>query len=115
MEAIRTLVKDFRQPYSRAYIPRGISMFPLADVRATFLFNLSRSIIALLVKRVVITTCLATNFSVASRKKLLQKVKLSFALCSMFLQLVTPKFVARQVEHAVVIRATTRSACNIAM
>ena len=41
-------------------------MFPLADVPATILFNLSRSIIALLVKRVVITTCLATNVSVAS-------------------------------------------------
>ena len=31
------------------------------------------------------------------------------------MQLTTLKFVARQVEHAVVIRATTRSTCNATM
>ena len=33
----------------------------------------------------------------------------------MLVQLATVKFVARQVEHAVVIRATTRSTCSAAM
>ena len=36
-------------------------------------------------------------------------------LCKMLGQLATLKFVARQVEHAVVIRATTRSTCNATM
>ncbi len=69
-------------------------------IRATFLFNLSRNIVALQIERVVArittarSTCLATNFGGASWKKLLQKVELGSTLCNMFLQLATPKFVA---------------------
>ena len=46
------------------------------------------------------------------KNKLLQKVELGSTLCNMLLQLATLKFVARQVEHAVVVRITTRSTCN---
>ena len=49
-------------------------------------------------------------------KRLLQKGELGSTLCNMLLQLATLKFVAWQVEHAVVIRATkTRSTCNATM
>ena len=44
---------------------------------------------------------------------MLHKVEPSFTFCN--IQLVTLKFAARQVEHAVVIRATTRSICNATM
>ena len=43
---------------------------------------------------------------------MLYKVEPSSTFCNDFFQLATLKFVARQVEHAVVIRATTRSTCN---
>ena len=47
--------------------------------------------------------------------KMLQKVELGSTLCNMLVQLATLKFVAREVEHAVVTRATTRSNCNATM
>ena len=43
---------------------------------------------------------------------MLRKVDPSSTLRNNFFQLATLKFVAWQVEHAVVIRATTRSNCN---
>ncbi len=46
---------------------------------------------------------------------MLQKVELDSTLCNILLQLATPKFVARQVERAVVIRATIRSTYNATM
>ena len=46
---------------------------------------------------------------------MLQKVELGSTLCNMLVQLATLKFVARQVEHVVVIQATTRSTCNATM
>ena len=60
-------------------------------------------------------TLLFFSLSRSRMKKLLQKVELGSTLCNMLLQLATPKFVMRQVEHAVVIRATTRSTCNATM
>ena len=42
----------------------------------------------------------------------LQKVELGSTLRNILLQLATLKFVAWQVEHAVVIRATTGSTCS---
>ena len=79
--------------------------------------NLSRIIVALQVERVVArittacSTCFATNFGVAS----CSKVEPSSTFCNNFFQLATLTSVARQVEHAVVIRATTRSTCNATM
>ena len=46
---------------------------------------------------------------------MLQKVELGSNLRNVLLQLATLKFVAWQVEHAVVIRAITRSTCNATM
>ena len=46
---------------------------------------------------------------------MLQKVELGSTFCNMLLQLATPKSVAKQAEHAVVIRTTTRSTCNATM
>ena len=77
-------------------------------IRAAFLFNLSRNIVALQVERVVAritttcSTCLATNFSVASCSNMLHKVEPSSTFCNNFSQLATLKFVARQVEHPTV-------------
>ncbi len=85
------------------------------------MFNLSRNIVALQVEQVVArittarSTCLATNFDVASCSNMLHKVEPSSTFCNNFFQLATPKFVARQVEGAVVIRATTCSTCNATM
>ena len=73
-------------------------------MRATFLFNLSRNIVALQVERVVVhistacSTCLATNFGVASCSNMLYKVEPSSTFCNTFFL----KFVARHVEHTVV-------------
>ena len=55
------------------------------------------------------STCHATHFGVASYSNMLRKVDtvLLFATNSVF-QLATFKFFAWKVEHAVVIRATTR-------
>ena len=49
------------------------------------------------------------------KKNLLQKVELGSTLRNILLQLATLKFVAWQVEHAVVIRETFRSTCNATM
>ena len=46
---------------------------------------------------------------------MLHKVEPSSTFCNNFFQLATLKFVVRQVEHAVVIRTTTRSTCNVTM
>ena len=46
---------------------------------------------------------------------MLQKVELDSTLWNMLLQLATPEFDARQVDHALVIRATTRSTYNATM
>ena len=46
---------------------------------------------------------------------MLRKVDPSSSFCNNFFQLATVKFVAWQVEHAVVIRATTLSTCNATM
>ena len=59
-------------------------------IRETFSFNLWRNIVALQVERVVAT-----------------EVDPSSTFWNKFFQLATLKFVAWQVEHAVVIRATT--------
>ncbi len=86
-----------------------------------FLFNLFRNIVALQVERVVArittarSTCLVTNFGVASCSNMLHKVEPSSTFCNNFFQLATPKFVARQVKRAVVLRATTCSTCNATM
>ena len=64
-------------------------------IQVTFLFNLSRNIVALQVDK-----------NVAKSRARLYFVRHVAA---------TLKFVARQVEHAVVIRATTRSTCNATM
>ncbi len=91
------------------------------EIRDTKTLNLSRNIVALPVERVVAristarSTCLATDFGVASWKKLLQKVELGSTLCNMLLQFAALKFVASQVERAVEIRATTRSTGNATM
>ena len=61
------------------------------------------------------STCLATNFSVASCISMLHKVEPSSTFCNNYFQLATLKFVARRVEHAVVIRSTTLSTCNETM
>ena len=88
------------------------------------MFNLSRSIVAFQVERVVAriasacSTCLAANFSTSvacKLKKLLQKVELGSTLGNMLVQRATMQFVGRQVRHAVVIRVTTRSTCNATM
>ena len=90
-------------------------------IRETFSFNISRNNVALQVERVAarITTAFstfhATNFSVVSCSNMVRKVDPSFTFCNKFFQLVTLKFVAWQVEHAVVIRATTPSTCNATM
>ena len=55
------------------------------------------------------------KFQCCKLKKLLLKVELGSTLCNMLLQLATPKFVARQAEHAAVIRAKTCSTCNVTM
>ena len=61
----------------------------------TFLFNLSHSIVALQAKRVVSritslrSTCLATNFRVASCSNMLHKVEPSSTFCNKFFQLET--------------------------
>ena len=46
---------------------------------------------------------------------MLCKVDPSSTFCNKFFQLATLKFVALQVEHAVVIQAETRSTCNATM
>ena len=46
---------------------------------------------------------------------MLHKVEPISTLCNMLVQLATLKFVARQVEHAIVIRVTTRSTSNATM
>ena len=58
---------------------------------------------------------LATNFSVASSTNMLKKVEPSSTFCNNFFKLARMKFVAGQVEHTVVIRATTRSTRNATM
>ena len=85
-------------------------------MRATFLFNLSCNIVERVVARITnaCSTCLAINFGVASCN-MLHKVEPSSTFCNFFFQLATLKFVARQVEHAVIIRATTRLTCNATM
>ncbi len=63
-------------------------------IRATFLFNLSRNIVALQVERDVArittpcSTCLATNFDVASCSNMLHKVEPSSTFCNNFFQTV---------------------------
>ena len=92
-------------------------------IRATFSFNLSRIIVALQVERVVsrittaCSTCHATNFSVVNCSNMLLKVDPSSRVCNKLFQLATLKFVAWQVEHAVVILATTLTSltCNATM
>ena len=90
-------------------------------IRTTFSFNVWRNIVALQVERVVApittacSTCHRTNFSVTSCSNMLRKVDPSSTFCKQFFQLATLKFVPWQVEHAVVIRATTRSTCNAIM
>ena len=56
-----------------------------------------------------------TNVSVASSTNLLKKVELGSTLCNVLLQRARLKFVAWQVEHVVVIRATTRLTYNATM
>ena len=46
---------------------------------------------------------------------MLHKVEPASTFCNNFFQLATMKFAARQVEHAVEIRTTTRSTCNASM
>ena len=46
---------------------------------------------------------------------MLHKVEPSPTFCNNFFQLATMKFVTRQVEHAVEIRATTHLTCNATM
>ena len=90
-------------------------------IQATFPFNLSRNIVALQVAkrccpyyhRVLNFRC--NNFQCCKLKTMLQKVELGFTLRNILLQLATLKFVAWQVEHGVVIRATARSNCNARM
>ena len=65
--------------------------------------------------RVQLATQQISVLQVEKKKKMLQKVELGSTLRNILLRLVTLKFVAWQVEHAVVIRATTRSTCNATM
>ena len=62
-------------------------------MRATFLFNLSRNIVALQIELVVArittawSTCLTTNFGVESCSNMLQKVEPSSPFCNNFFNL----------------------------
>ena len=58
---------------------------------------------------------LATNVSVASSTNMLKKVEPSSTFCKNFFKFATLKFVARQVEHTVVIGSTPRSTRNATM
>ena len=88
-------------------------------IRETFSFNLSRNIVALQVEK---RCCpyyqrdLPRNkFQCCKLKKLsVAKVELGSTLRNILLQLATLKFVAWQVEHGAVIRATTCSTFNAA-
>ena len=93
-------------------------------MRATFSLNLLRNIVALQVeKRRCPYYHRVLNFprnkfqccKLKNPDELLQKVELGSLLRNVLLQLSTLKFVAWKVEHAVVIRATTRSTCNVSM
>ena len=88
--------------FSRVLNKIPARLFKGPVIQATFLFNMTRNIVALRVERVVArittvcSTCLATNFSVASLKKLLQKVELGSTFFNMLVLLATLKFVARR-------------------
>ena len=89
-------------------------------IRVTFSFNLSHNIVYCKLK--IVVACITTTQQISVlqvEKKLLQKVELLSTLCNILSQFAIMEFVAWQVEHAVVIRATiratTRSTCNATM
>ena len=66
------------------------------------------------VARITSSTCLATNFGVASCSKMhVAQSRTEFYFLQQFFS--NLQLIARQVEYAVVIRATTRSTCNATM
>ena len=83
-------------------------------IRATF-FNFSRNIVALQVEKRCcpyyhrVLNLPRNKFQCCKLKNLLQKVELGSTLRNILLKLATLTFVAWQVEHAVVMGATTRS------
>ena len=91
-------------------------------IRQTFSFKIVANIVALQVEKRCcpyyhrVLNLPRNKFQCCKlKKKMLKKVELGSPLRKILLQLATLKFVAWQVEHAVVIRATTRSTCNVKM
>ena len=86
-------------------------------IRATFSLNFSRNIALQVEKRCCsyyhrLLNFPRNKFQCCKLKNLLQKVELGSTLRNILLKLATLKFVAWQVELAVVIAARTRSTCN---
>ena len=91
MDRSRVIVREVIRGMERG-VPVSLFLFRIVPLRPdntdnTF-FNLSRNIVALQVERVVArvttacSTCLATNFSVASYTNMLHKVEPSSTFCN---------------------------------